>query len=308
MPTSLLQKKLGDRLLRDQSLARFTAARIGGQADWLFVAKESVDELAIVVQEAWQAGVPTHILGGGANVLIANTGLRGLVVINRVSDIKFGDWHDGRSVSAAGGTSLAALANKCQSQGIAGMEWAVNVPGTVGGAIVNNAGAHGSDMAESVADVVVLEQAGPKLLTNEDLAYGYRSSALKARKERDFLVLLATFILPFDDEVAIKARMAEITAHRKRTQPPGASLGSIFKNPDDDYAGRLIEASGLKGYRIGNAVVSPVHANFLISDPADEANADDYYALIRHVQEVVFHHSGVQLELEIELLGEWDNQ
>lgn len=307
MPSSALKNRLGARLLQDEPLTKYTAARLGGAADWLYIARESPDELVEVVAEAWAQDIPVRVLGGGANVLVSDKGFRGLVVINKVSDVKFGNWHDGRNVSSASGTGLTVLANKCQRQGFGGFEWAVSVPGTVGGAVVNNAGAHGSNMALSVADVVVYEETGPKLYTLEDLHYDYRHSSLKARKDRKFLVLLATFKLKPDDPELIKARMNEFIAYRKKTQPPGASLGSIFKNPQGDYAGRLIEAAGLKGYQIGNTMVSPVHANFFISgvDRHRAVCAADYRALIEHVRDVVYQHSGVALELEIELIGEW---
>jgi UDP-N-acetylmuramate dehydrogenase len=304
MLPSQLRDKWEKHLLQHEPLAKYTAARVGGPADWLYIARK-VDLLGEIVSDAWNAGIPVRVMGGGANVLVADSGIRGLVVINRANKIEMGDWHDGRTVAAASGTGLALLANRCQSNGLSGMEWAVSVPGTVGGAIVNNAGAHGEDMSDSVADVAVLEKSGPKLYTVHDLAYDYRYSALKARQERDFLVLLATFILPPDDKSAIKARMAANITHRRETQPPGASLGSIFKNPPGDYAGRLIEAAGLKGHQIGNAVVSPVHANFILN--AGGVRAADYYALIYHVRDAVEKHSGVRLELEIELIGDWES-
>lgn len=307
MPLTGLSAPFRERLLRDEPLARYTAARLGGPAEWLYIARESVDELAEVVGAAWAQGVPVRVLGGGANVLVADRGVRGLVVINRVSQVDFGDWHEGRTASATAGTSLSVFAQKCQAHGLAGMEWAVSVPGTVGGAVINNAGAHGSDMAATLADVVVLDDArGASLYACADLQYGYRYSILKARQDRGFVLLLATFCLPPDDPQAIKARMAAFVDYRKRTQPPGASLGSIFKNPPGDYAGRLIETAGLKGFAIGGAMVSPVHANFFISDSRQNASAADYYALIRHVRDVVEQHSGVRLELEIELVGDHD--
>ncbi len=292
------------RLLHKEPLARYTAARLGGPADWLYVARESTDELVEVVSAAWAQGVPVRVLGGGANVLVSDKGARGLVVINDVAEVSFGDWHDGRNAAATGGTGLIVLARKCAARGLAGLEWAASVPGTVGGAVVNNAGAHGSDMAAHLCDAVVLDaERGPQLMTREELAYGYRASALKARPDRRFLVLLATFALTPDDPAAIQARMDEFIAYRKRTQPPGASLGSIFKNPPGDYAGRLIEIAGLKGCRVGGVLVSPVHANFFVN--TGDATADDYSALIEHVREVVYRHSGVELELEIERVGEW---
>lgn len=307
MPSTTLKNRLGKRLLQNEPLAKYTAARLGGPADWLYVARDSLDELVEVVAEAWKQSIPVRILGGGANVLVADSGFRGLVVINRVAEVQFAQWHEGRTVSATSGTGLTILANKCQRQGYAGFEWAVSVPGTIGGAVVNNAGAHGSDVSKSVADVVIYEPGGPQLYTLEDLDYNYRYSSLKARQDRRFVVLLATFKLVPDDPEAIWTRMEEFIRYRKKTQPPGASLGSIFKNPPGDYAGRLIEAAGLKGYRIGNTMVSPVHANFFISgvDYHAAVCAADYRALIEHVREVVYQHSGIELELEIELLGDW---
>jgi UDP-N-acetylmuramate dehydrogenase len=289
---------------RDVPLAKYTAARLGGKADWLYIAKDSVETLAEIVQAAWNEGMPMRVLGGGANVLVSDKGFRGLVVLNHVSKIEFGDWHEKRNVSASSGTGLLRFAQTLATRGIAGMEWAVGVPGTVGGAVVNNAGAHGSDMAASVAEVVVLEyQKGPKLYSNADMDYAYRYSMLKAREDRRFVVLQVNFILPYDSRDAIKARMEEFNVYRKSTQPPGASLGSIFKNPEGDYAGRLVEACGLKGYTIGGVEVSQKHANFIVNH--GDATATDYYALIRHVQETVLKQQGVELELEIELVGEW---
>lgn len=298
-----LHNLLGDRLLRDEPLARYTAARLGGPAQWLYVARGPIEELAQVVTAAWSDGLPVRVLGGGSNVLVSERGVTGLVVINHADEVQFGSWHGDRQAAASSGTGLATLAKRCQKRGLAGLEWAVNVPGTVGGAVVNNAGAHGSDMAASLRDVVLLEPGGPRLLALADLAYDYRHSSLKARADRRFVVLLAQFTLTPDDPSAIQARMDGFIARRRQTQPPGASLGSIFKNPPGDYAGRLIEAAGLKGFRIGGAQVSPLHANFFINTGA--ATASDYYALVQHVRAVVAQKTGVELEPEIELIGEW---
>lgn len=300
-----LKTYLGDKLLINEPMSKYTAARIGGLADAVYIARHSVTELADVVRTAWASNIPVRIIGGGANILVSDKGVRGLVVINRVSHVEFGDWHEDITVSATSGTALTLLSHKCQMAGYAGMEWAVNVPGTVGGAVVNNAGAHGGDIAMNLANAAILMPDGAKLFENADFQYAYRHSILKAMPHKQFLVLLATFCLKKDDPAAIKARMDENIAKRKQTQPSGASLGSIFKNPPNDYAGRLIEATGLKGYRIGNAMVSPIHANFFINEGGD-ATASDYYALIRHVQRAVYEAHGVMLDMEIELVGEWD--
>ncbi len=300
---SVLEQLQIESLRQNVPLAKYTAARLGGHADWLYVAKNSIEELAQVVQLAWSDDIPVRVIGGGANILVSDAGVRGLVVINRVADISYGNWHDGRTVSATSGTGLLRLARDCADHGLAGMEWAIGVPGTIGGAVVNNAGAHGDDMAASVTDVVVLEPSGAKLYSHADMAYDYRSSMLKSRANRQFVVLQVNFALPYDDPEAIKARMNDFNTYRKATQPSGATLGSIFKNPDGDHAGRLIEASGLKGYRIGGVEVSAKHANFIVHH--GDATATDYYNLIQYVQATVLEQHHVELELEIERVGDW---
>ena len=290
-------------LLRDEPLSKYTAARLGGAADWVYIARNSADELAQIVTTAWREGIPTRILGGGANVLISDRGVRGLVVIDRLNEITFAE---GGSVIVTGGTSLTVFAHKLQSRGLSGFEWAVSVPGTLGGAAVNNAGAHGRDMAANVTRVSLIDaERGAYTLDGADMAYEYRGSALKHRTDRRFLVTSLDMRFTLANIAAIKTKMDEHIAYRKRTQPPGASLGSIFKNPPGDYAGRLIESCGLKGVRVGGAQVSPVHANFFINLEGDQASASDYYALIRRVQKTVFDQTGISLETEIEWVGDW---
>ncbi|MBE2271090.1 MAG: UDP-N-acetylmuramate dehydrogenase [Anaerolinea sp.] len=289
-----------DRLLRDEPLAKYTAARLGGAADYVYIARESARELSDVLQAAWAQNTPVRVLGGGANVLVSDTGWRGLIVINKVSEAAFKE----SQVVVTSGYALTVLARKCAAQGLAGFEWAASVPGTIGGAVVNNAGAHGGDMASNVHTVTICDaEKGVQVLSKAALGFAYRTSALKARTDRRFLVLMATLDLQRGDPNAISAKIDEFVAYRKRTQPPGASLGSIFKNPPGDYAGRLIESVGLKGYSIGGAQVSPIHANFFINTGA--ATAGDYYALIQHVREQVARATGVELETEIEILGEF---
>ncbi|MAU08927.1 MAG: UDP-N-acetylenolpyruvoylglucosamine reductase [Anaerolineaceae bacterium] len=298
---------ISHNLQRDVPLAKYTAARLGGPAEWFFRAREAADydRLNDIVMAAWADDVPVRVLGKGSNVLISDKGVPGLVVVDQVSQI---DYQAGEAdtwqVQASAGTGLIVLARGCQQRGIAGMSWAVGVPGTVGGAIVNNAGAHGDDMAASQPTVIALEhERGLVTYTPETLEFAYRSSTFKHRDDKRFLVRQAMLTLPAGDPMAIKAQMDEFNAYRVRTQPPGASLGSIFKNPPGDYAGRLIEVSGLKGHTIGGVQVSPVHANFIVN--LGTGTASNYYDLIRYVQQAVSHQQGVQLELEIELLGLW---
>ena len=296
---STLISSLGGRLTRDTPLARFTAARLGGPADWVYIARSDSGELVDVVRAAWADGLPVRVIGGGANVLVSDSGFRGLIAVNRIARIETAGEN---LLRVSAGTPLTHLSRECAARGLRGFEWAVAVPGTVGGAVINNAGAHGGAMTDTVVEATVVEPDGERVWTHADLAYDYRHSALKARADRRYLVTDALLRFIPDDPAAVSARMDEYNAYRKRTQPPGASLGSVFKNPPGDYAGRLIEVAGLKGHRIGSAQVSPVHANFFLNERGT-ANASDYYALVRHVQQTVAAQSGVVLEPEIEFIG-----
>jgi UDP-N-acetylmuramate dehydrogenase len=297
-----LRKEFGDRLLIDEPVARHTSARIGGPADG-FLTVRSAGELRQSAQIAWEGGEKLTILGGGSNVLVSDAGVRGLVVHNRAD--KFSIVRD--SVVAESGVSTIQLARRLAARGLSGFEWAVGVPGVLGGAVYGNAGAHGGDIAGVLVsvDALVLQEAGgvrDVVWTNADLAFEYRSSILK--RERRACVILGV-LLEFtpDDPAAIQARMDDYNAYRKRTQPPGATIGSMFKNPPGDYAGRLIDAAGLKGTQIGGAQISEVHANFFLN--VGEASAGDVKALADLARRAVFEQFGVQLELEIELVGEW---
>ncbi len=289
-----------------QSLARFTAARLGGKADYLYIAKDPdySDALALL-QMAWRRGLRTTIIGGGANILVSDAGIRGLTIINRATEISQDDDGDAAIVSVSSGASLIRLSRYCQERGLAGLEWAIAVPGTVGGAVVNNAGAHGGDIAASLQGALIFEaERGEAWHEVGELNYAYRGSRLKRRVDKRFFIKRARFQLRRDDPAAIAARMDRNNDYRRRTQPPGASLGSIFKNPPGDYAGRLIEAAGLKGLRVGSAQVSRVHANFLVNS-GEAARARDYYTLICVVRARVHAAFGIELELEIQTLGDW---
>ncbi len=292
-----LRELFGERLLLDEPLARYTSARIGGPAD-AYLPVYTRRELATAARMAWAHEVPLFILGGGSNILISERGVRGLVIHNRTDYVAF----DGARVTADAGVSTIRLARRCAKRGLSGLEWAIGIPGTLGGAVFGNAGAHGSDMSSVL---LYVEAAVPKSnvrLSNADLAFQYRSSILK-RVPRRIVILRATLQLKRDHPAAIAARMEEYNAYRKRTQPPGATIGSMFKNPPGDFAGRLIEAAGLKGARVGGAQISTMHANFFIN--LGGATADDVRALMDLAREEVLRQFKVELEPEIELVGEW---
>ncbi len=297
-------QRWGLPLYRDVPLARFTTSRIGGPAEAL-VMVEDVQALADVVQGAWADGIPVTLLGGGSNVLIADRGVRGLVVLNRARALRFEA--DGR-VWAASGVLLPTLARLCAERGWSGLEWAIGVPGTVGGAVVGNAGAHGGDIASCLESVELLvPEEGIVIWGVGQLALGYRTSRLKTWPAAPRpVVLAARFLLRPEDPEAILERMAAFNAYRRRTQPGGASIGSMFRNPPGDYAGRLIEAAGLKGARRGGIVISTLHANFFINE--GNGTAADVRALMMEVQRCVQERFGVLLEPEIEFVGEWEDE
>ncbi len=298
MNLDTLKHTFGDRLQRNVPLAPYTAARLGGAADML-LAVHHADELAQAVQLLWQADLPFHILGGGSNVLVSDAGVRGVVLLNRARAVRFSE----HSVWAESGANLGNIARQAARKGLSGLEWAVSIPGTVGGAVFGNAGAHGGETAAQLQLAEILHPAQGRIqVSPADLGYAYRSSALK-RGELPGVVLSAAFRLEPAPVERIQQQMAAFVEHRKRTQPPGASMGSMFKNPPGDYAGRLIEAAGLKGTRIGGAEISPVHANFFINH--GDATASDLYQLICLARETVARKFGITLELEIELLGEF---
>jgi len=298
-----LADRFGVALKRDELLGRYTVARLGGPADALLAANSTTD-LTEAVTLACQAGIPWIILGGGTNVLISDAGYRGLVIVNQTKGVRF---ENGGRVVAESGASLSTLARRCMNQGLAGLEWAVNVPGTVGGAVVNNAGAHGGAMADSVRWIEVFtvhERPHIELWSAGQMRYEYRNSVLKGQSGCQVVLAVTLALEPGHDPEALNARASAFVAHRKRTQPPGATLGSIFKNPPGDYAGRLIEAAGLKGTALGGVEISSVHANFIVNK--GEGTARDYRALIEQARAVVREKLGVDLEPEIEFVGTWD--
>jgi len=300
LPIPSLRAAFGDRLQENISLAAYTSARIGGAADALIVAN-SANELAEIVSQLWEMDIPYLLLGGGSNLLISDAGLRGVVVLNKAKSLRFNEGEN-PSVWAESGVTMSKLANKAATRAFTGLEWAATVPGTVGGAVYGNAGAFGSDIAGSLLHVELLTKAGRETWSVEDMGYVYRSSTLKGVAIK-CVILSAKIMLKNGEQAEIQNRMRSFIHKRKKTQPPGASMGSMFKNPEGDYAGRLIEAAGLKGARIGNAEISLVHGNFFVNH--GKAKASEVKALIDLAQRTVKEKFSIHLELEIELVGEW---
>ena len=299
IPLPSLRAAFGDRLQENVSLAAYTSARIGGNAD-AFIIAHSADELAEIVSQLWEMNIPYLLLGSGSNLLISDAGFHGVAVLNKAKEIRFNEGEN-PSVNAESGVTMSRLANQSATRAFAGLEWAATVPGPVGGAVYGNAGAFGGDMAGALLHVKLLTKAGRETWTVEDMRYVYRSSTLKGVAIKA-IILSAEMKLKKGEQAQIQERMRSFIQKRKDTQPPGASMGSMFKNPEGDYAGRLIEEAGLKGTRIGNVEISDIHANFFINH--GETKASDVIALVQLAQESVKEKFGVSLELEIEVVGE----
>ena len=296
-----LTARFSDKVRVKIPLAPYTSARIGGPADVLITAN-SADELSEIVSMLWNAKTGFFILGGGSNVLISDKGVRGITVLNRAKAVRF-DNNNQPTVWAESGVILTNLANRCASKGLSGLEWAATVPGTIGGAVYGNTGAFGGEMAGNLVWVEMLTASGREKWPVHKMGYGYRTSILK-RREINAIVLSCELTLKNATKEEVPVKIERFSKQRKTTQPPGASMGSMFKNPAGDFAGRLIEAAGLKGTRIGKAEISPLHGNFFINH--GKTQASDIRALIELARRTVKEKFGVELELEIELVGEWD--
>jgi UDP-N-acetylmuramate dehydrogenase len=273
-----------------------TTYRVGGAAA-LHVAVDDEATLERVAAAVRDTGVPVLVVGKGSNLLVSDAGFPGLAIT--LGDSFASIDIDATVVRAGAAAALPVVARRTAAAGLTGFEWAVGVPGSVGGAVRMNAGGHGSDMAATLRGVRVLDLAtgedGEVLAADLDL--GYRHSSIRA----DQLVVSAVLELAVGDVATAETAIADIVAWRRANQPGGANAGSVFTNPPDDSAGRLIDAAGCKGLRVGSASVSPKHANFVQADPG--GSADDVYELMVLVRARVAEHSGVLLHPETRLVG-----
>lgn len=304
-----LRAALGARAKAGEPLAQHTTFRVGGPAE-LFVEAKTIHDLIELVRLARQHDIPFFILGNGSNILVRDGGIRGLVIENHGDAFELNVTNSERAIlHAESGAALPGLANRLARQGWSGLEWAIGVPGTIGGAVVGNAGAHGGSVADNLLNVTILDAEGAaRQLPKTECAFDYRTSRFK-RGARE-VILSAEFEMKRDDPLACIARMNAYSEHRRRTQPTEPSVGSMFKNPPGDpsaplragSAGQLIEEAGLKGTRVGNVEVSRVHANFFVN--LGGATASEVMALVEIVQSRVKEEFAIELELEIEVVGE----
>ncbi len=290
------------RLERGVSLAPRTSLRVGGAVDH-FVLATSAEEAAEALRWARERDLPVHVIGGGSNLLVADAGVTGLIVKAAYARAQVEDRHGQPILIAEAGANFANQARRLAKQGFGGLEWAANVPGTIGGAAVNNAGAFAGDTASCLLSVRVVAVDRTVCLQSSELGYAYRSSALKRRELGDVAVDRVELRLQVSTPERADGLVKEFNAQRMRTQPRILSAGSVFANPEGTFSGKLIEEAGLKGTRVGGARISEQHANFIVNPGG--ATARDVYALMRRAQDVVFERTGTWLRPEIELLGRW---
>lgn len=288
-----------ENVLLLEPMAAHTTFKVGGAADF-FIKISSRQQLVKTVPYLNALGLSYFVLGNGSNLLVSDNGYQGVIlqIGAQMGNITV----DGTKITVQAGAPLAKLAKTAIEHGLSGLEFASGIPGTVGGAVMMNAGAYGGEMEQVVSSVTVLAKDGSELtLSHDDMEFSYRSSILK---NRSFIILEAEFTLQSGDTKQIQAKMEEYGQSRREKQPlQYPSAGSTFKRPDGCYAGKLIMDAGLRGYRIGGAQVSEKHCGFIVN--VGNAQASDIYELIQEVQERVYEKFGVRLEPEIIMLGEF---
>lgn len=297
------------RVLEDASMAMYTTMRVGGNVDFLVRAQDP-DQLTAAARWAGTEGLPVTVIGGGSNLLVSDNGIRGLVIVVRTPGdrakalLDVEDRDDHVQVTVAAQAPLSWVGRHCAEQGWSGMDWGVGLPGQIGGATVNNAGAHGTELKDHLTAVDLLLESGEiERKPVSWLSPAYRMTRIKgAPRPRPWIVLRSIFELPKDDPRTLVALADDHAAFRKQTQPTGACSGSTFANPPGDFAGRLLEAAGLKGYAIGAMQLSPKHANWVVNSGG--GTASEAWELIQFVRATVSARFGIDLRPEIERVGE----
>ncbi|MBS8263367.1 UDP-N-acetylmuramate dehydrogenase [Mesobacillus boroniphilus] len=282
----------------NEPLANHTSMKIGGPAD-ILIEPSSIENLRKAVEVIKDSGVKWTVIGRGSNLLVSDKGIEGVVIKlgSGLDDLEI----DGTRVTSGGGLSLVNFAITISRKGLSGLEFAGGIPGSIGGAVYMNAGAHGSDISQILEKAYVLFADGTlEWLSNEEMKFSYRTSVLQ--KERPGIVVGAIFQLKEGNKDEIVAELQKNKDYRKETQPYNfPSCGSVFRNPLPNYAGNLIEKSGLKGHQIGGAQISELHANFIVNK--GNAKAEDVLGLIQHVKDTVLDLHGVKMETEVEIIG-----
>ncbi|MBQ3796948.1 MAG: UDP-N-acetylmuramate dehydrogenase [Butyrivibrio sp.] len=297
--TAIEQIVSRDEIYKNELMSRHTTFRTGGPAS-LFIRPNCLDELRSVIKLLKRAEVDYFILGNGSNLLVSDKGYDGVVIsLGKFADIRI---EDETRIIAQAGAMNSAIAMTARDNELTGFEFAAGIPGTIGGAMIMNAGAYGGEMKDITRQVTVLTPDGDTIkLDNNVMKFGYRTSALKGK---NFVILSAALELQKGNKEEIAAAMQELALKRKEKQPlEYPSAGSTFKRPEGYFAGKLIEDAGLKGFGVGDAAVSEKHCGFVINK--GKATSYDIYETIRRVQDIVYEKSGVKLEPEVIMLGEF---
>lgn len=288
-----------ERVLVDEPMKKHTTFRVGGNADY-FVMPQNAEEVKNIVALCKASEQPYYILGNGSNLLVGDKGYRGVIIqiYKEMNDIQI----DGDKVKAQAGALLSRVGTAALEAELTGFEFAAGIPGTVGGAVVMNAGAYGGEMKDIIINATVLTQDGNIITINkENLELGYRTSVIA---KKGYVVLEAEYELQKGDTEAIRSRMDELKCQRVTKQPlEYPSAGSTFKRPEGYFAGKLIQDAGLRGFQVGGAEVSEKHCGFVINK--DQATAADIRELMRQVSDKVMQEFGVKLEPEVKTLGEF---
>lgn len=296
----LLEKVIStDRILVNEPMKNYTTFKVGGNADCL-VKPKNIKEAEDVVRLLLANNIPFTLLGNGSNVLVSDKGIRGVTVYLAEADDEV--FVDGNLITASAGMMLSKVAKAALDNALSGLEFASGIPGSVGGAIVMNAGAYGKEIKDAVSSVTMLDIETGELVTvnNKEMNFGYRTSIVKSHP---FMVVKVVFELKQGDKEEIKSQMDELNARRREKQPlEYPSAGSTFKRPEGFFAAKLIEDSGLKGYRVNGAEVSKKHAGFVINK--GNATCDDIVKLMKDVRRIVNEKYGVMLINEVILIGE----
>jgi len=289
------------KVLFNVPMSDYTSFRIGGPADVVAFPKDDGD-LKDIVSFAESKGFPYYILGGGTNVLVRDGGVRGIVIV-MIEGFKHTEWEETASGARAvvgAGVSLVEMVGECRERGLTGMEFAVSIPGTVGGAVLMNAGAYGGEMKDVVEGVEVMNRKGQKgFMPKGDIGFSYRSSNIP----KGNIVMRAHMAFKKGAKEEIKNKMSELREKRKTTgKIPHPNAGSVFKNPEGLVAGKLIEEAGLKGETSGNAQISDVHGNYIVN--LGGAAAKDVLSLMALMRDRIYRTKGITLEPEIKVIGE----
>lgn len=287
-----------------ESLAAHTSLKVGGAADW-YSEPTDLEELRADIAFATSKSIPVKVIGGGSNLLVSDDGIAGLVVHPRMNQLVLEARGAEAVARVSSGVSIGALARRLARQGWSGLEWAATVPGSVGGAVVNNAGAFGSSTAEClIAASLLIDGRELRSYSVDELGYRYRTSRLKRDEMGNVVVLEASFALLKTSAAVALRKIQTFQAQRTATQPRTLSAGSVFANPPGQYSGQLLEAAGAKGLRRGQAEISSQHANFIVN--LGGATAEDVFEVMVAARGLVWQHHGVLLQPEIELTGRWN--